>query len=46
MKSIRILVSLPATMKRKLAAERGRGVTTSGLIRHLLEQHFKGRKAA
>jgi len=46
MKLIRILVSLPATMKRKLAAERERGVTASGLIRHLLEQHFKGKKAA
>jgi hypothetical protein len=46
MKLIRILVSLPATMKKKLAAERERGVSTSGLIRHLLEQHFKGKKAA
>jgi hypothetical protein len=46
MKHIRILVSLQTTMKRGLAAERERGVTTSGLIRHLLEQHFKGKKAA
>jgi hypothetical protein len=46
MKRIRIFVSLPATMKRKLAAERERGVTTSGLIRHLLEQYFKGGKRA
>jgi hypothetical protein len=46
MKHIRILASLPATIKKKLAAERERGVTTSGLIRHLLEKHFNGGKKA
>ena len=42
MKSIRILVSLPRNLGDKLKAEKEKGVTASGLIRHLLEQHFKG----
>ena len=46
MKSIKILVSLPQRLGEKLKAEKEKGVTASGLIRHLLEQHFKGKKAA
>ncbi len=46
MKTIRILVALPAPLKRKLDEARKEGTTASGLIRHLLEQHFKGKKAA
>ena len=46
MKMIRVLVQLPASLKAKLDAERKRGTTAAGLIRHLLEQHFKGKKAA
>jgi len=46
MKNIRLNISLPFTLKAKLDAERRTGTTSSGLIRHLLEQHFKGKKAA
>ena len=46
MKMVRIPVQLPLTMKKKLDAERKRGTSAAGLIRHLLEQHFKGKKAA
>lgn len=46
MKTIRLNISLPFTLKAKLDAERKLGTTASGLIRHLLEQHFKGKKAA
>jgi hypothetical protein len=46
MKPVKILVSLPAHLKAKLDAERRRGTSAAGLIRHLLEQHFKGKKAA
>ena len=46
MKIIRILVALPEPLKKKLDAARKEGTTASGLIRHLLEQHFKGKKAA
>ena len=46
MKTIRILVALPEPLKKKLDAVRKEGRTASGLIRHLLEQHFKGKKAA
>ena len=46
MKTIRILVALPEPLKKKLDAVRKEGTTASGLIRHLLEQHFKGKKAA
>jgi hypothetical protein len=46
MKSIKILVSLPEGLAEKLKAEKDRGVTASGLIRHLLDRHFKGKKAA
>ena len=46
MKTIRLNISIPVTLKAKLDAERRHGTTASGLIRHLLEQHFKGKKAA
>ena len=46
MKTIRLLITLPASLKAKLDAERKRGTSSAGLIRHLLEQHFKGKKAA
>jgi hypothetical protein len=46
MRTIRLNISLPLTLKAKLDAERRPGPTASGLIRHLLEQHFKGKKAA
>jgi|tagenome__1003787_1003787.scaffolds.fasta_scaffold10306569_2 hypothetical protein len=44
MKSVKIVVSIPAQLKAKLDAERKRGTSAAGLIliRHLLEQHFKG----
>ena len=43
---VRILIQLPVTLKAKLDAERKCGTNAAGLIRHLLEQHFKGKKAA
>ena len=46
MKMIRVLIQLPVPLKAKLDAARQRGTTAAGLIRHLLEQHFKGKKAA
>src|SRR6185436_18269503 len=46
MKMIRVLIQLPQPLKARLDAERKRGTTAAGLIRHLLEQHFKGKKAA
>ena len=46
MKMFRMNVSIPFALKSKLDAERRTGTTASGLIRHLLEQHFKGKKAA
>jgi hypothetical protein len=46
MKMIRVLIQIPPTLKSKLDAERKRGTSAAGLIRHLLEQHFKGKKAA
>jgi len=46
MKNFRLLIHLPQHLKDKLDAERKRGTTAAGLIRHLLEQHFKGKKAA
>ena len=46
MKMQRVMVQLPPHMKAKLDAERKRGTSAAGLIRHLLEQHFKGKKAA
>ena len=46
MKLLRLNISIPCTFKTKLDAERNRGTSAAGLIRHLLEQHFKGKKAA
>jgi|SoiMethySBSTD1v2_1073268.scaffolds.fasta_scaffold3125838_1 hypothetical protein len=46
MKSIKILVSLPRHLAENLKAEKAKGVTASGLIRHLLDKHFKSKKAA
>jgi len=46
MKMVRLLIHVPRQLKAKLDAERKRGTTAAGLIRHLLEQHFKGKKAA
>jgi hypothetical protein len=46
MKMFRLNISIPLPLKSKLDAERSLGTTASGLIRHLLEQHFKGKKAA
>ena len=46
MKMVRVLVQIPKPLKAKLDAERKRGVSAAGLIRHLLQQHFKGNKAA
>lgn len=41
MTTTKILISLPATLKSKLDAVRKQGFTVSGLIRHLLSQHFE-----
>jgi hypothetical protein len=46
MKMYRMNITVPVTLKAKLDAERQRGTSAAGLIRHLLEQHFKGKKAA
>ena len=46
MKNVRLLIQVPQHLKAKLDAERKRGMSSAGLIRHLLEQHFKGKKAA
>ena len=46
MKMVRIPIQIPVHLKKKLDAERQRGTSAAGLIRHLLEQHFKGKKAA
>ena len=43
---VRIMIQVPVTVKAKLDAERKRGTSAAGLIRHLLEQHFKGKKTA
>jgi hypothetical protein len=45
-KMTRLLIHIPVPLKERLDAERKRGTTAAGLIRHLLEQHFKGKKAA
>ena len=46
MKMQRMNIQLPVSLKSKLDAQRKLGTTASGLIRHLLEQYFKGKKAA
>jgi hypothetical protein len=46
MKMVRLNIQLPESIKAKLDGLRTRGTSAAGLIRHLLEQHFKGKKAA
>lgn len=46
MRMTRMVIQLPHPLKAKLDAERQRGTSAAGLIRHLLEQHFKGKRAA
>jgi hypothetical protein len=46
MRTVKLLITLPAPLKAKIDTARAKGYTSSGLIRHLLEQHFKGKKAA
>ena len=46
MKMQRLNIQLPAPLKTKFDALRKRGTSAAGLIRHLLEQHFKGTRAA
>ena len=41
MKMVRMLIQVPVPLKAKLNALRDHGTTASGLIRWLLEQHFK-----
>lgn len=41
MTTTKLLISLPAPLKAKLDAVRNQGFTASGLIRHLLNQHFE-----
>ncbi len=41
MKMKRILVALPEPLKHKLESLQAHGTTASGLIRWLLEEHFK-----
>lgn len=43
MKMERMLIQIPKRLKMKLDAERQRGTSAAGLIRHLLEQYFKGK---
>lgn len=40
MKMVRLLIQVPAPIKARLDALRQEGTTASGLMRHLLEQHF------
>ncbi|SLM47407.1 conserved protein of unknown function [Nitrospira japonica] len=40
MRMARLNIQLPKPLKTKLDAQRQRGTTASGLIRHLLEEHF------
>ena len=44
MKMQRLNIQLPQPLKSKLDALRARGISAAGLIRYLLEQHFKGSK--
>jgi len=46
MAMVKMLIQVSKAMKTKLDALRKEGTTASGLIRHLLDQHFKGKKAA
>ena len=40
MKLTRMNISIPVPLKAQLDALRANGTTASGLIRHLLEEHF------
>ena len=40
MKMVKLLIQVPEPIKTRLDALRQEGTTTSGFIRHLLEQHF------
>lgn len=46
MKMQRLNIQIPVKLKAKLDAEKQRGTSAAGLIRHLLEQYFRGKKAA
>ena len=41
MRKVPMLIHVPEPLKAKLDALRHQGTTTSGLVRWLLEQHFK-----
>jgi hypothetical protein len=41
MKMVRMLIQVPQPIKAQLDALRQEGTTASGLIRYLLEEHFK-----
>lgn len=41
MKMVRMLIQVPEPIKAQLEAVRLQGVTASGLVRHLLAEHFK-----
>jgi hypothetical protein len=40
MKMVRLLIQVPGPIKAKLDGLREQGTTASGLMRHLLEEHF------
>ena len=46
MKMKRLIIQVTVQLKSKLDTERKRGTSAAGLIRHLLEEHFKSKKAA
>jgi hypothetical protein len=46
MRMVRLLIQLPKPLKAKLDEQKKRGTSAAGLIRHLLEQHFKQKRAA
>jgi hypothetical protein len=46
MKMVRLLIQVPEPIKARLDALRIKGTTSSGFIRHLLEQHFNPIPAA
>lgn len=41
MKMVRMLIQVPEPIKARLDVLRQEGTTASGLMRHLLEEHFK-----
>jgi len=46
MKMSRLVIQIPQRMKVQLDAEKQRGTSAAGLIRHLLRAYFNGKKAA